>query len=132
MQLGAGSLAQLATCDPELQRLVREASKTYDRDFSVNCGHRGEKAQNDAVARGASKTPWPLSKHNSYPALAVDLWVYPLDGDGDGRPDWGTKPVEKERWEHLRAHMLTTAKRLGIKIRTISWDLPHFELTARP
>lgn len=122
MHFSAGSLARLGTCDPELQRLVRAAAETYDRDFSVACGHRGQVEQDAAFDRGVSKLRYPHSKHNAYPSLAVDLWPYPVDWTGKGRP----------AFEHLKAHVLATAESLSIKIRTISWDLPHFELAARP
>jgi hypothetical protein len=45
----------------------------------VVCGHRNQAEQDAAVAAGASKTPWPTSRHNSYPSQAVDLAPIPLD-----------------------------------------------------
>lgn len=71
---GKDSLAHRATLHPELQRLLDEAIQHVD--FAITCGHRGKAAQDKAVAEGKSKTPWPISKHNASPSLAVDVAPY--------------------------------------------------------
>lgn len=123
--LGAGSLSRLATCDPELRHLVRALAADIDarpglyvHDITVLCGHRGKADQEAAFARGASKVHWPMSKHNSYPSLAVDLAPYPVDWTAKGLP----------AFEELRVRVAAVAADLNIKIRHISWDLPHTEL----
>lgn len=126
MPLGRESKLRLATCDPRLQQLITAVVARVDagalahagvHDLTVACGWRGEVDQNDAVARGASKTPWPKSKHNVRPSLAVDIWPYP-------RPAWDD-PVQ---WAAVRALVLQVAHELSVPIHVISWDLPHFQL----
>lgn len=117
-KLSKKSLEKLSTCHPDLQRLCKELIK--ERDFSVAEGHRGKAAQDDAYARRASKLKWPNSKHNSNPSRAVDIWPYPFPGWDDLGP-----------WKAQRAAVLALAKKLGIKLRTISWDWPHFELSGK-
>lgn len=74
---GKRSEAHLATLDPDLALVLRDAIEIYD--FSVICGYRGEKAQNEAFATGASKKQYPESIHNESPSLAVDVAPYPID-----------------------------------------------------
>lgn len=130
------SEARLLTCHPDLQRVIRHAMETAtaDLDFAVLCGHRGKIEQDAAYAAGLSKTPFPTSKHNHLPSLAVDIAPYPVDWN-----DYG-------RFKHLAEHVLASAAELGISIRWGGdWDgdgktrrdgdpderfvdLPHFEL----
>ncbi len=125
MPLGAGSLARLATCDAELVRLVRAVAADVDanpgklvKDITVVCGHRGKAEQDHCFAIGTSKLKWPMSRHNAYPSLAVDLAPFPTDWNASGRP----------AFEELRAIVKRVAATLNIRIRHISWDLPHTEL----
>jgi peptidoglycan L-alanyl-D-glutamate endopeptidase CwlK len=125
MPLGRTSKLRLATCDARLQRLVTAVVARVDAgelalvpDISVGCGYRNEADQNAAFDRGASKLRWPKSKHNKTPSQAVDLWLCPLDWSKAATP----------AWEALRALVLDEAAKQAIPIRTISWDLPHFEL----
>ena len=48
-------------------------------DFSILCGFRDKKDQNNAVKRGTSKLCWPHGRHNHMPSLAVDIAAYPID-----------------------------------------------------
>jgi hypothetical protein len=104
----------LAECHPDLQRLAAAIDKRID--IEVICGHRGEKEQNEAVRNGTSKLPWPKSKHNSNPSHAFDACPNPID--------W----KNRDAFLRMRAIALEEAQKLGIKIRLISWDLPHVEL----
>jgi peptidoglycan LD-endopeptidase CwlK len=113
-KLGKTSLARLAECHPDLQRLIRAYEAEAPRDFTVLCGFRGEAEQNAAFKSGASK--WPRSKHNSKPSRAVDIAPYPIN--------W----QDREAFEDQRREVVALAARLGIRIRVISWDYPHFEL----
>lgn len=126
MSLGGASLRRLGECQRDLQRLIREVELGIDRgelapyvlDITVLCGFRGEAEQRAAFRASppTSKLDWPNSKHNQTPSRAVDVVPYPIEWD-DNRQEL-----------ILRGYVLATAARLGIRIRTISWDLPHYEL----
>lgn len=121
------SESRLATCDPRLQQLLREAIKHVD--FTVLCGHRGVEEQNDAYRTGRSKVRWPDSKHNTIPSVAVDVAPYPVD--------W----KDTARFARLVGYIERIAHEQGIRIR---WggdfdqdgataderfiDMPHIEL----
>lgn len=124
---GPKSEEQLLTCDPRLQRVLREAIK--HREFSVLCGHRDKAAQDEAVAKGNSKSPFPTSKHNRVPSLAVDIAPYPID--------W----TDSLAFALLAGYILRIGDELGISLRYgADWnkdgkskderflDLPHIEL----
>jgi peptidoglycan L-alanyl-D-glutamate endopeptidase CwlK len=121
------SKERLATCHPDLQKIMNLAIQEYD--FSILCGHRSEAAQNEAYNTGKSKLKFPRSKHNKLPSLAVDIAPYPID--------W--KNIQ--RFNNLAAIILRIAKEQGIRVRwggdfnmdgnkttSDSWDKPHFEL----
>lgn len=106
---GTASKANLATCHPDLQRLLNKAIQYVD--FSVTCGHRTKADQDAAVAAGNSQTPWPTSKHNSMPSRAVDVAPYPLD--------WS----DTESFTLLAGILYGIAVTMGIKIRLgADWD----------
>ncbi len=131
------SADRLATCHPELQRLFNEVVKHVD--CTVLCGHRGEAEQNQAVKDGTSKTPWPQSKHNVSPSLAVDVAPWPVDWGNVGTPAQRASAIA--RFRMFSGFVLGVASQLGIKVRSGGdWDmdfdlgdqqfvdLPHFEL----
>ena len=68
------SKERLETCHPDIQAVCNELIKQYD--FSVLCGHRGEKEQNQAYRKGTSQVKYPNSAHNKKPSMAVDLAPY--------------------------------------------------------
>lgn len=106
---GKASKARLATCHPEIQRLFNSLINDYD--VSIICGHRTEAEQNAAVAKGASKTKYPSSKHNSLPSLGIDAALYPIDWNDTGR-HYMFVGIVRER-----------ARELGIPIRCgADWD----------
>lgn len=118
-KFGKSSLERLRTCHDDLQLLCH--SILQEMDITVLCGHRNKEDQDKAVAEGHSKTPYPTSKHNSVPSMAVDIAPYPVD------------------WNDLKAFnkMLDIAERcaekMGIEIRlgknfTTLIDMPHVEL----
>lgn len=74
---------RLATCHPDLQAVCNELIKQYD--FSVLCGRRGEREQNEAYKKGTSNVRYPNSAHNKVPSLAVDIAPYPIDWDNISR-----------------------------------------------
>jgi peptidoglycan L-alanyl-D-glutamate endopeptidase CwlK len=123
MPLGKASKLKLATCDARLQQFVTALVADVDAgkvpgvsDITVLCGYRGQAEQNAAFQAGTSKLIYPHSKHNRVPSMAVDLAPYPID--------W----KDTEAFEALRRYALALASRMGIRIRVISWDLPHYEL----
>lgn len=90
-------------------------------DCSIITGHREQAAQDAAVFSGKSRTPWPMSKHNSIPSRAVDVAPYPLD--------WSDIPA----FHALNDVVQDAAQDLGIKIRwggtfTHLKDYDHWEL----
>jgi len=129
---GNRSQSNLATAHPELQRLFNKVIKTYD--CAVICGYRNQEDQDKAFHSGQSKTPWPQSKHNSQPSMALDVvpWFF-------------TKPnirwEDKDKFYHFAGYVQAVADQLGISIRwggnwdsdeelhdQTFFDLPHFEL----
>lgn len=120
----------LSTCDEKIQKVINEAIKDTPVDFTVVCGHRGEKEQNEAFKNGFSKLKYPKGKHNKNPSKAVDIVPYPKMWD-----------ASKEEFEILAFHILATGKKLGIKLKWGNdWnmngrsddekfhDSPHYEL----
>jgi peptidoglycan L-alanyl-D-glutamate endopeptidase CwlK len=103
----------LATCHPDLQRVLTEAIKHID--FTVLEGHRGKDAQNAAFAGGFSQLKWPKGKHNhpDYPedevsepiARAVDIAPYPIS--------WS----DTERFVLFAGFILGIASQLGVGLR---------------
>lgn len=130
---GAASLAQLATCDEDLQRLFRKVVESFD--CKVVEGFRGKDAQNYAYTHGFSDKPWPEGNHNHKPSTAADVYPFPIPKDF---------AMNKEYAEKMRlfAHyVLGVAAGMGIGLRwggdwDHDWnytdqslvDLPHFEL----
>lgn len=100
---GAQSLVQLRTLDARLQSILVEAIK--GTDFTILCGHRGQKAQDAAFSERKSKVKYPNSKHNSLPSLAVDVAPYPID--------WN----DEVRFARLIGHIERVAYEQGIKVR---------------
>lgn len=133
--LSTTSRMRLDTCHPELRRLVEAVAERAE--ILVVEGHRSKARQDAAVAAGASKTPWPTSKHNALPSRAVDL--APLKG---GTIDW----QDAAGFIALGRLVQEVAREQGIAVRWGGdWDgdgktrsdgdrderfvdLPHFEL----
>lgn len=126
-KFGESSRSRLATCHPDIQKVMNEVIKHYD--CSIITGHRNEEDQNRAVKEGKSKTSYPNSKHNSIPSRAVDVAPYPID--------W----ADLSRFYYFAGIVMTVAKQMNVKLRWGGdWDkdqvfsdnkfndLPHFEL----
>lgn len=79
-RLGLSSAAALATCTPDLQKLVRHVVERLPEqyDLTVLCGFRNEADQSAAFKSGKSKKQWPHGEHNKRPSEAVDLALYPI------------------------------------------------------
>ena len=97
---GSGSLNKLATCHKVLQLIAQKAIEVSPMDFTIVHGFRDEVQQNAFFDAGASKTPWPDSKHNCSNAagkpesLAIDFapWHSSL------RPQIRWERTEEFRW----------------------------------
>jgi len=129
--LSDASLKELGECDPRLVELMKEVIKFFD--FTVLEGHRGEREQNIAFAKGLSQKRWPEGRHNSKPSKALDIAPYPID--------WKESEKTRQRFVLLAGYVLCIAAQKGLKIRWGGdWDrdqdtrdenfrdLPHFEL----
>lgn len=115
------SKAKLATCHPYLKKLFEEIIKTYD--CTIICGERKKEDQDKAVAAGESLTPYPTSKHNSFPSMAVDVAPYPIDFN------------DEKRFYHFAGYIQAVADRMNIQITWGgSWtkikDLDHWQLNS--
>lgn len=94
-------------------------------DFTVVCGYRNEKDQNEAYQNGFSQLKFPNSKHNKSPSQAVDIAPYNAT----------TKKID---WDNNNAFILLShimkeiAFDMGIRIRwggDWEWkDMGHWEL----
>lgn len=124
MPLGKESALKLATCHPDLRRLINSVAQGIDegdlayagvRDMTVLCGYRGKEAQDKAVKDGTSKKPWPTSAHNMVPSNAVDIAPYPID--------WN----DVKAFDVLHAYVAGVAHAMGLKLHDIGWDRPHIE-----
>ena len=124
---GKTSQERLATCDKRIQDVFNEVIKHFD--CTIACGTRSKEEQDKAVAEGKSKTPYPKSKHNSNPSMAVDAYPYPVDFN------------DTNRMRYFAGFVMGIAASKGIKLRWGGdWnqdtqlkdnsfnDLPHFEL----
>lgn len=131
---GAASEAQLATCHPDLVRVLRRAIQYLD--FSVIEGHRGQAAQDAAFAKGLSKLRYPNGNHNAVPSRAADIAPFPVD--------WSEGEKPHLRFAFLMGVVLVAARTEGVKVRFgLDWnrnldprdetflDLPHVELDER-
>ena len=121
------SLENLSTCAKPLQILFKKCIEVTDIDFTVICGHRDKKSQDEAYRLGHSQLRWPRSNHNKFPSLATDIAPYPIDWKDLDRFDELSKII-KSVWEEM-----TEEERGGFDL---SWggdwkkflDRPHWEL----
>jgi hypothetical protein len=152
---GPTSRDRLATAHPVLQELCQRVVE--HRDITILCGHRTQAEQEDAVRRGASKTMWPMSKHNTLPAMAVDAAPWPLPANwGDLKSAGQARDLEwKERvkfyemvslfrfaWSQMCKELPDLCDHFTLRCG-LDWDgngdyrdngfddLPHIELVAR-
>lgn len=132
---GDKSKERLETCHEDLQRLCNAVIPFYD--FSVIEGHRSEARQKELFAAGKSKLDGvnKKSKHQEWPARAVDLLPFP--GNLHGQDIW----EDKVRFAHFVGIIRGHAEALQIPIRIgFDWDgdgscsnnnfvdYPHIEL----
>ena len=119
-KFGKRSKERLATCHEDLQEIMNELIRIMD--VTIVCGHRGQKEQDEAFAKGNSKLQFPKSKHNSTPSLAVDVAPY------NNGIDWN----DLRSFERMCGIIEGIAHTKGIKIRLgrdFSFsDFPHIEI----
>ena len=126
-RFGKRSRNNLTTCGKRLQDLFNEVIKHFD--CSVLVGFRDRDGQNTAYASGHSTKKWPDSKHNTKPAIAVDVAPYPINWE------------DRERFIYFGGFVKGCAYQLGIPLRWGGdWDndtqlsdnnfddLVHFEI----
>jgi len=99
----------LAQLHPDLRRVLFEVAKNCPPylDFSLLTGYRSREAQNRAVQEKRSKTPWPRSKHNCWPAEAVDFLPYPFQ-----QRDW----KDLLRFSKLAGMFIYAGNSVGVEI----------------
>lgn len=108
---------RLITCHHDLQRLFREVVKNYD--CRILCGHRGQAEQDRLFRVNASKVQFPNSKHNSSPAMAVDVAPYFQEYPHLRWTDYNS-------FYNFIGYVEATANMMGIKIRSGGdWDSDH-------
>jgi len=118
-QFSKNSQALLDSCHADIQRVMYKAIEYID--FKVICGHRGQADQDACYYAGTSNVKYPDSRHNSLPALAVDIVPYPVD--------W----ADHKRFYRLAGVIQVIAADMGVPL---TWggdwknfiDLPHWEL----
>ena len=132
-KFGPESQKQLATCHPDLQRVLNRAIQIVD--FKVVEGHRTIERQQQLFAEGKTKINGTsqLGKHNHSPSLAADIYPFPID----------LRDEEKSsaRFYHLMGVVKACAHMEGVLLRFgHDWDgdndyadqsfddLPHIEL----
>ena len=131
------SLEKLDTCDPRLQMIFKEVVRYVD--CTILCGHRGQKEQDEAFAKGLSKLKWPNGEHNKVPSRAVDVAPYPVKWGEQGTAEQRKKDIA--RFYFFAGYVKSVADNMSIKLRWGGdWDsdldfndqnfddLPHFEL----
>lgn len=121
------SAAILATCHPDIQRVMNEVVKHFD--CTPTEGTRTLERQKKLLAEGKTKTL--NSKHLHTPSQAIDIVPYPIDY------------LDRERFHLFAGFVLGIASQLGVKLRWGGdWDmdtevddntfddLPHYELVS--
>lgn len=80
------SLTQLNGCHPDLITIFNEIIQSID--CTILEGHRTQEQQEADFTAGRSKLHYPDSKHNSIPAMAADVMLYPIDYSNMPRIYW--------------------------------------------
>lgn len=123
------SLDRLASCHPDLQRVLKEAIKHVD--FTVLEGVRPKARQDALFAKGLSKVKWPNGKHNRMKRAqgggydydrsdAVDVAPYPVD--------W----KNLQRFRDLAKFVMGIAAGMGVTLRWGgTWSTNPFDKEAR-
>ena len=121
------SKARLSTCQELLQGVFNEVIHHFD--CTILCGYRTEEEQNRAAEEGRSTKRYPDSRHNTVPAMAVDVAPYPIDWE------------DLNRFRYFAGFVMGIAAKRGAPLKWGGdWDrdtqvrdnrfndFPHFEL----
>lgn len=100
------SSARLATCHEDIQKVVLKLLEVMP--IGVTCGHRGKDEQDRLYLEKKTQVLFPASRHNSYPAMAVDL-VPIVNGSYDFN--------NREQLCYMAGMAMGIAYSLGIKLR---------------
>lgn len=116
---GKTSTKRLQECHPDLILLFNIVIMITD--CTIICGHRTEEEQQKAFDNGNSTVQFPNSRHNSEPAMAIDVAPWPLD--------WN----DIEGFKELSKTVKDCAELLNIDIQCGGdWinfkDYPHYQL----
>lgn len=125
-ELSQKSLNKLQQCHPDIQRVMLEVIKV--KDFTVIEGYRTKEDQDIRFYQGTSRVKWPNSKHNTFPAKAIDIWPWPVPRTASGELDSSSR-----EWNTLAGIVMDKAQELGVNLVwggtwTSIVDKPHFEL----
>ena len=134
-KFGKQSLDRLATCHPDLQKVMNEAIKHYD--FTILYGYRTPNEQFELYKKGRTfqNGKWvktgttvtnldgktKLSNHNYSPSTAIDIAPYPINWE------------DLAKFKELAEVVKKAAKTVGVDI---VWggdwksfpDYPHFQI----
>lgn len=97
-KFGTTSRRNLATCHPDLVRILEEGIRLID--FTVTEGHRSRARQQALFDQGLSKARPGYSKHNPMPSMAADLAPHPIDWE------------DRERFTYLAGILVGIAHQL--------------------
>ena len=135
-KFGAKSIDRLATCHPDIQKVMNEAIKHYD--FTILYGNRSTEEQFFLFKKGRKYIDgkWAvinksevvtnldgmtkLSNHNHSPSLAIDIAPYPID--------WNNIERFKELSVVVKKAMLTVGVNLQWGGDWKMRDYPHYEI----
>lgn len=112
-KFGKTSKERLNTAKLCLQDLFNIVVQDYD--CSILCGHRNQLHQDAAFNSGASKVSWPNSRHNSFPAQAVDVAPYPIDWGETGTTNERQKAIA--RFYHFAGYVTHVSENENIPVR---------------
>ena len=106
------SLSKLNSCHSDLILLMTEALADPEcpSDMSVLEGFRDEERQNQMVEDGKSQLPWPRSRHNSFPSMAVDVAPYVGGISWDWKYYYPLADHIKTVWQRLQMDGKTTGQ----------------------
>lgn len=134
---GNTSNRRLRTAHTVLQTLAVRVVRR--RDVAIIEGHRDQAKQILYFQNGTSKVEWPNSRHNSLPAMAIDMVGWPEVFDKKTSPAafMEIREIVLEEWGMMEKEHLTG----GYKLRHgADWDMdgdttdqtfmdwPHWEL----
>ncbi len=74
--MNSRSRRKLESCHTNLQLILQKVDEIFP--IAIIWGYRGQAIQTIAFEEGNSTKPWPRSKHNEKPSIAVDIAPLPV------------------------------------------------------